>query len=81
MFFGAAPEKFEIYMTKQIERARNLYEKEYLFLFAWNEWGECGYMEPDEKFGYGYLDALKHALEANGEFPEYPESEQREKIK
>lgn len=81
VFFGAAPEKFETYMTKQIERARNLYEKEYLFLFAWNEWGECGYMEPDERFGYGYLEALKHALEANGEFPEYPESEQWERIK
>ncbi|MCD7763657.1 MAG: glycoside hydrolase family 99-like domain-containing protein [Lachnospiraceae bacterium] len=70
-FTEATPEKFEKYMTKQIQRARDIYKKEYLFLFAWNEWGECGYMEPDSKFAYGYLEALKKALEANNEFPEW----------
>jgi len=71
LFKGASPEKFEQYMTQQIARARDVYHKDYLFLFAWNEWGECGYMEPDEKFGYGYLQALKNALESNGEFPSW----------
>lgn len=71
LFNGASPEKFEKYMTIQIERARKVYKKDYLFLFAWNEWGEAGYMEPDQKFGYGYLEALKKALDANDEFPEW----------
>ena len=46
------PEKFEYYLTKQIKRARAVYNKDYLFMFAWNEWGESGYLEPDEKYGY-----------------------------
>ena len=29
-----------------------------VFLKSWNEWGEGNYMEPDTKFGRGYLEAL-----------------------
>ena len=71
LYFEATPEKFEKYMTTQIKRAREVYKKDYLFLFAWNEWAECGYMEPDEKYRYGYLEALKNALDNNSEFPEW----------
>lgn len=66
-FLGVSPEKFEKYMTEQIHRTKEIYKKDMLFLFAWNEWAEGGYMEPDEKYGYGYLEALKKALEANNE--------------
>ena len=44
------------------------YKKDYIFIFAWNEWAESGYLEPDEKYSYGYLDALKQALLENGEY-------------
>lgn len=30
---------------------------------SWNEWGEGNYLEPDSKFDYGYLEALKSALD------------------
>lgn len=33
-----------------------------IFLKSWNEWGEGNYMEPDLKYGKGYLNALKAAL-------------------
>lgn len=64
------PEKFHKYLSKQINRARNVYKKDYLFMFAWNEWGESGYLEPDQMRGYAMLESLKAALIENREFPE-----------
>lgn len=36
-------------------------EHKIVFLKSWNEWGEGNYMEPDLKFGKGYIKALKEA--------------------
>lgn len=33
------------------------------FLKSWNEWGEGNYMEPDLKFGKGYINALREELD------------------
>ena len=37
-----------------------------IFLKSWNEWAEGNYMEPDLKYGRGYLNALKEALCGDG---------------
>ena len=66
---NTSPEKFEKYLSLQIKRARNEYNKDYLFMFAWNEWGESGYLEPDEKYEYKMLEAVRSALNENTEFP------------
>lgn len=34
-----------------------------VFLKSWNEWGEGNYMEPDLKYGKGYITALRKAIE------------------
>jgi len=67
---NVTPEKFKKYLSMQIKRARDVYHKDYLFMFAWNEWGESGYLEPDEKYGYKMLEAVHDALQENGELPE-----------
>ena len=38
-------------------------EDRIVFLKSWNEWAEGNYMEPDLKFGKGYLKALKEAIQ------------------
>lgn len=60
---GATPDKFE----KTIENALDLVkdktpDHQILFLKAWNEWGEGNYVEPDDKYGHGWLNAIKKAL-------------------
>ena len=65
----SSPEKFQKYLSQQIKRARNVYHKDMIFMAAWNEWAEGNYLEPDEVWGYAYLEAIRFALEENGEFP------------
>ena len=60
---GFSPQKFAYYLAQQTERANKVYNKDMLFLFAWNEWAEGGYMEPDEKNGYQKLEAVKETVE------------------
>lgn len=59
------------YLSKQIKHAREDYHEDMIFMYAWNEWAEGGYLEPDEDDKYGYLEAIKRALEENNEFPEF----------
>ena len=65
---GACPDKFKYYFSEQVKRIQNhVYKNDYLFIFAWNEWAESGYLEPDEKNGYGYLNAIREILDEYGE--------------
>lgn len=66
IYIGSSPEKFSNYLSHQIQKAINLYNSEFLFINAWNEWAEGTFLEPDKKYGYQYLEAVKTALEKNG---------------
>ena len=68
VILNASPAKFQQYFALQIERAKSDYKKNMILVFAWNEWSEGGYLEPDEKYKYGYLEAIRNALIEKGEF-------------
>ncbi len=55
------PEKFAKYLG-ELMRISNKQGKEYVFLTAWNEWGEGAYLEPDSIDGMDYLNSVRNAL-------------------
>lgn len=64
---GSSPDKFKYYLKKQFENVYQTYSNDFLFIFAWNEWAEGGYLEPDEKHHYGYLEAIKECMEEDND--------------
>lgn len=61
---GQTPQKFQQYLSDLIDISVSQ-GKEYIFLTAWNEWGEGACLEPDEENGYAYLEAVRNALRKN----------------
>lgn len=64
IFHGSSPKLYKewlediIHLTK---KNKSLTEP-FIFINAWNEWGEGAYMEPDSRYGYAYLETTKNAI-------------------
>ncbi|PWB56952.1 MAG: hypothetical protein C3F06_00215 [Candidatus Methanoperedenaceae archaeon] len=64
IFYGSNPETYKQWLSNVAKFSRNVHKKEERFVFinAWNEWAEGAYLEPDIKYGYGYLQATSEVI-------------------
>lgn len=63
LYENCEPELFERHCRMVIDEVKDKSEDDrIIFLKSWNEWGEGNYMEPDLRYGLGYIDALRRAL-------------------
>ena len=67
---GSTPEKFE----KVLRRAKDWIDAnpqpgmpKLVTVNSWNEWTEMSYLEPDDVWGYGYLEAVRDVFGSRGE--------------
>ena len=64
IFDHYSPEQFYMLNKIIIDWTIKHYYKDirYIFINAWNEWGEGSYLEPDDKYGYASINSLSKAI-------------------
>ena len=64
LYSNSSPELFEEHATNVLDAiVSRSSDKQVCFIKSWNEWGEGNYMEPDLKYGKGYIKALRRAID------------------
>jgi lipopolysaccharide biosynthesis protein len=65
IFEGSSPELYKQWLKDVLleTKVRRDLAEPYVFINAWNEWGEGAYLEPDRRYGYSYLEATRRAIE------------------
>jgi hypothetical protein len=63
IFTGSTPEAFEEGLRERVTSlGRRAPDDRLLFINAWNEWAEGNHLEPDRKYGLGYLEAVRRVI-------------------
>jgi hypothetical protein len=63
VYRNSSPELFRGVVRRAVEvLAGRPAERQLLFLKAWNEWAEGNHLEPDQRFGHGWLEAVRDGM-------------------
>jgi len=64
IYHGSTPALYREWLSDIIERVKHRkdLDDKMAFINAWNEWGEGAYLEPDDYYGYAYLEATYEAI-------------------
>lgn len=65
IFLNGTPENYEWWLAQAITKTEAAFpgEESFVFINAWNEWAEGAHLEPDQKYGRGFLEATARALQ------------------
>ena len=66
IYAGATPAKYANWLRRACEFAAKTLPEDRTFVFvnAWNEWGEGAHLEPNQRHGYAFLNATGQVLAA-----------------
>ena len=63
IFHNSTPDLFKKHVRSVLNRIKNKPDEDkVIFLKSWNEWAEGNYLEPDLKWGKGYIKSLNEIL-------------------
>ena len=64
--YGASPVTFRSWLRRSLlqDAAKHPDQERLTFINAWNEWAEGTYLEPDQRYGIGFLEAVRSARQA-----------------
>ena len=65
-YANSSPELFKQWLINALKDTTRRFSRKserLLFINAWNEWAEGAHLEPDQRYGYAWLQAAREALE------------------
>ena len=63
VYVNATPKHFEQHLRDALKVVEKKdFDHRIIFLRSWNEWAEGNYVEPDLRYGHGFLDAIRNVI-------------------